>query len=137
MIPKAGFGEGLFLRYFRMGKISDESKYPLDGSISGAEKLLGTDPGSGNATRQFLIDTLVAYFKTKLPIKTPAAAKYDGLIIIAGEGNTDTTSVESGDLMIGGNAVFSSGEFQIMRALSADPDPVNLGIDYEVLINLQ
>lgn len=137
MTLKAGFGEGLSLKYFRMGRISDQTKYPLDGAISGLERLIGTDPDNSNATRQFLIDTLVAYFKTKLPIKTPADSKYDGFLIIAGEGNTDSVSVESGDLMIGANVAFSSGEMVVIRSLSLDPDPLQIDIDFEILINLQ
>lgn len=49
-----------------MGRISNQSKYPLDVEIRGDEYLIGTDKEDGNATKTYTIDTLKDYISDSI-----------------------------------------------------------------------
>ena len=49
-----------------MGRISNQSKYPLDVEIRGDEYLIGTDKEDGNATKTYTVDTLKDYISDSI-----------------------------------------------------------------------
>ena len=113
-----------------MGRINDK---PSDGNITGAEKVLASD-GDGSTVNLELPD-LVGWIKTQFSnFKTPSSSTYDGLLVIGGQGNTDTTSVEAGDILIGINSTFTSGDFLFMVADINNPSSF---ADCTIKLNLQ
>jgi cytoskeletal protein CcmA (bactofilin family) len=69
-----------------MGKIST---YSVDTSISGGDKLLGTDVSNNNATKNFTVSDLVDYISEEIPAKTLAEV-------------TDAGNITSGDIVVQG-----------------------------------
>jgi hypothetical protein len=113
-----------------VGRIDNK---PLDGNITGGEKLLGSDVGG--ATRNYELPSLAAYFLGQFNgLKNPSGTTYKGFLIISNENNLDTVRVQAGDLMIGANTTFSNGEVVIARVLNSDPTTPS---DIDILINLQ
>lgn len=120
-----------------MGRINDTVKYPTDGSISGSDFLIGSD--SGGATRTYPLEELAKFVSAFLGrLKNPTSSIYDGFIIIAGENNTDNTTVQAGDYMIGSNTTFpaSLGEMVVLRVLQDNPTGIE-NTDVDTLINLR
>ena len=124
-----------------MGRISDDVKYPLDGSISGNEILIGSD-GPAGATRNYsLSGQLLPYISANIDyIKggNNINAIYDGYIIITRAGvSKDPSKVQIGDMLIGMGS-FSSGSFVIMIAEVENPTVVDqtTGTGLRIILNL-
>lgn len=74
-----------------MGKIST---YPVDGTISGSDKLLGTD-ASNNSTKNFTVTDLASYIADEVPAPTleevTTAGNFTlGDIVVSGEMESDS-----------------------------------------------
>jgi hypothetical protein len=75
-----------------MGKIST---YSVDTTISGGDKLLGTDVSNNNATKNFTVSDLVDYISEEIPAKTlaevtAAGNTTTGDIVVQGEMESDS-----------------------------------------------
>jgi cytoskeletal protein CcmA (bactofilin family) len=70
------------------------SSYPIDGTISGGDKLLGTD-ASNNSTKNFTVTDLASYIADEVPAKTLAEVTAAGNIttgdiVVQGEMESDS-----------------------------------------------
>jgi hypothetical protein len=63
--------------------------YPIDGTISGGDKLIGTDVSNNNATKNFTVSDLASYIADEVPAPTLAEV-------------TDAGNITSGDIVVNG-----------------------------------
>jgi len=71
------------------------SSYPIDGTISGGDKLLGTDVANNDATKNFTVSDLADYIADAVPAKTLAEVTAAGNIttgdiVVQGEMESDS-----------------------------------------------
>jgi len=75
-----------------MGKIST---YPASGTISGSDRLLGTDVSNNDATKNFIVSELASYIADEVPAPTleevTAAGNFtSGDIVVSGQMQSDS-----------------------------------------------
>jgi hypothetical protein len=103
-----------------MGNIGDGGKYPNDATLTGGERVIGTDVDG--STRNYLLSNLAGYFNSGLKsIPDQGNTIYDGYIIIARAGiNKDNTIVQENDILIGSGS-FHNGILGIFKATTDSP----------------
>lgn len=103
-----------------MGVIHNITKYPLDGTLTGSETLIGSD--TDLSTKNYQLTDVAAFVQSQhSTLKDITDSAFDGYIVIARSGvGKDMSNVQLGDLVIGEGG-FIGGDFVIMRALQDSP----------------